>query len=211
MASEAQIAANRRNARRSTGPKTAAGKARVAQNAIRHGLTGPVLREGSAGARIAQLVDAFLGDGLRSEVTKEAAVRAAEAQFLAEQTRLARVVLLDEADPAQPPGTSAKTRRARDKAKQSVAAVPADVMGAERKQRFLDFFALQEELDAPIALSNSQERQAAALDAAGLRLQRLDRYERRALSRRRSALAELADEQQVDGVADNGRRRRTMK
>ena len=39
MATAAQIAANQANARRSTGPKTAAGKARVAQNATTHGLT----------------------------------------------------------------------------------------------------------------------------------------------------------------------------
>ena len=39
MASAAQIAANRANAIRSTGPKTAEGKARVSQNAVTHGLT----------------------------------------------------------------------------------------------------------------------------------------------------------------------------
>lgn len=38
MASEAQIAANRRNAERSTGPRSEAGKARVAQNGLKHGL-----------------------------------------------------------------------------------------------------------------------------------------------------------------------------
>ena len=38
MASEAQIAANRRNALRSTGPRTEEGKARVAQNGLKHGL-----------------------------------------------------------------------------------------------------------------------------------------------------------------------------
>ena len=38
MASEAQIAANRRNAQRSTGPKSAEGKARVALNGLKHGL-----------------------------------------------------------------------------------------------------------------------------------------------------------------------------
>ncbi len=38
MASDAQIAANRRNAQKSTGPKTARGKAMVAGNALRHGL-----------------------------------------------------------------------------------------------------------------------------------------------------------------------------
>ena len=38
MASEAQIAANRRNAENSTGPKSVFGKAKVARNALRHGL-----------------------------------------------------------------------------------------------------------------------------------------------------------------------------
>jgi hypothetical protein len=40
MASEKQTEANRANARRSTGPRTAAGKARTSRNAIKHGLLG---------------------------------------------------------------------------------------------------------------------------------------------------------------------------
>jgi hypothetical protein len=40
MATEAQIQANRSNARKSTGPCTAEGKAVVAQNAVKHGLSG---------------------------------------------------------------------------------------------------------------------------------------------------------------------------
>ena len=39
MATKRQIAANRRNARRSTGPKSAAGKAASSANALRHGLS----------------------------------------------------------------------------------------------------------------------------------------------------------------------------
>src|SRR6185312_15677742 len=39
MTTPAQIAANRRNARKSTGPVTEAGKAAASQNALRHGLT----------------------------------------------------------------------------------------------------------------------------------------------------------------------------
>ena len=61
--SAAKRAANRRNARRSTGPRTATGKARAARNARRHGLTvSPVtdpafMREAAALARaILQMV-----------------------------------------------------------------------------------------------------------------------------------------------------------
>ena len=46
MTSARQVKSNRRNARRSTGPRTAAGKQVVASNARRHGLTGK-LSEGS--------------------------------------------------------------------------------------------------------------------------------------------------------------------
>jgi hypothetical protein len=38
-ATEAQIHANRANAQKSTGPRTPAGKAVVAQNAVKHGLS----------------------------------------------------------------------------------------------------------------------------------------------------------------------------
>ncbi len=40
MATEAQVRANRSNAQKSTGPHTAEGKAAVAQNAVKHGLSG---------------------------------------------------------------------------------------------------------------------------------------------------------------------------
>ena len=43
MASEKQIAANRANAKRSTGPKTIAGKRRSSQNAYMHGLSRSLL------------------------------------------------------------------------------------------------------------------------------------------------------------------------
>ena len=40
MTSERQNEANKRNAQLSTGPRTADGRARVASNALKHGLTG---------------------------------------------------------------------------------------------------------------------------------------------------------------------------
>jgi hypothetical protein len=48
MATEAQIAANRRNARRSTGPRTPEGKARSSRNHLIHGLLAKGLIEGES-------------------------------------------------------------------------------------------------------------------------------------------------------------------
>jgi hypothetical protein len=64
QASESQIAANRANAQKSTGPRTADGKARSSQNAVKHGLTakkGPVL-PGEDPAEFETFVEALFED-----------------------------------------------------------------------------------------------------------------------------------------------------
>ena len=43
MPSDRQIAANRRNAKRSTGPKTEQGKAKSSRNSLKHGLTAELM------------------------------------------------------------------------------------------------------------------------------------------------------------------------
>jgi len=45
MTTTRQIEANRANARKSTGPRTERGKARASHNALRHGLSIPVLAD----------------------------------------------------------------------------------------------------------------------------------------------------------------------
>ena len=55
MTSPAKIRANRRNARRSTGPRSRAGKAIAARNSRRHGLTLPVLDEPSLAREVVEL------------------------------------------------------------------------------------------------------------------------------------------------------------
>lgn len=62
MTSPARIAANRRNAARSTGPRTPAGKAKVAQNARKHGLNTPIDKDHAHRGRALQIA-AILADG----------------------------------------------------------------------------------------------------------------------------------------------------
>ena len=75
MASEKQIAANRANAKRSTGPKTAAGKLRSSRNAFRHGLSGPL-------PSIQQLRRRSTGLPVRSPVTRRATIKKRELKVL---------------------------------------------------------------------------------------------------------------------------------
>ena len=51
MASEKQLRANRENAMRSTGPKTAAGRLKSSRNALRHGLSLPLMADPAAAMR----------------------------------------------------------------------------------------------------------------------------------------------------------------
>lgn len=55
MTSAARIAANRRNALRSTGPRTAAGKMRASQNARKHGLS----VDGRYGAEVSKEIEEY--------------------------------------------------------------------------------------------------------------------------------------------------------
>ena len=61
MTSSRQVYANRRNARRSTGPRTVAGKAAARLNARRHGLAVPLRSEPGADEDIERLAGAIAG------------------------------------------------------------------------------------------------------------------------------------------------------
>lgn len=62
MASERQIAANRRNARKSTGPRSTAGKNRASRNAYRHGLTVNITSTAALTEQLDKLVREIAGD-----------------------------------------------------------------------------------------------------------------------------------------------------
>jgi hypothetical protein len=61
MITEKKIIANRANAKASTGPRTQLGKARVGQNARRHGLSLPSLTNPAQSAAIERLALAIVG------------------------------------------------------------------------------------------------------------------------------------------------------
>src|SRR3954451_22663701 len=67
MTSLRKIYSNRRNAKRSTGPKTAAGKARSARNGRRHGLSRPSWIDPAALLRIEALTRLILGERVDAE------------------------------------------------------------------------------------------------------------------------------------------------
>src|SRR3954454_21799852 len=70
MATDKQIAANRRNGALSRGPKTAAGKARSSRNALKHGLAVPITRDRATARKIRraarQLSPSAEGDAIRN-------------------------------------------------------------------------------------------------------------------------------------------------
>lgn len=59
MVSDKQLAANRRNAKRSTGPRTPAGKSTASRNALRHGLSTPSTLNGPLPLRYETLATAL--------------------------------------------------------------------------------------------------------------------------------------------------------
>ena len=141
MTNDRQQSANRANAKSSTGPKTAAGKARAAQNALRHGLNVPIWSD-PALPPLAEAIASRIAGPDADEQMLERARGIAEAQV--------------------------DLNRVRNHRRRLIAGL----------------------LDDP-SYGNSvggDERFAAIVEENATRLAAIDRYERRALSRRKFAI-----------------------
>ena len=95
MATEKQIAANRANAKRSTGPKTAAGRAKSSRNAYRHGLSRDLpLHDPAFRARMNVIAEALLAGDEPTDENLIAAAELADAQVRLLQIREVRFDML---------------------------------------------------------------------------------------------------------------------
>jgi hypothetical protein len=176
MSSLQKTKANRANAQRSTGPRTVQGKARAAQNAWRHGLNRPAIADEVFSEQIERLARAFAGDDSTDIELFQLARRAAQAQIELQHVRNARHELLFRSM-SLPQYESQATTRKKDKlvlrclrTSGPFAPMPDDV---------LDFLYTWPEGPAKLTTILIDEVH---------QLVRLDRYERRALSRRKFAI-----------------------
>lgn len=96
MSSLRKVKANRANARASTGPKTKQGRARSAQNSLRHGLSLPVYSDPMLSEEVEALAREIAGSDANGNI-QQLARRVAEAQIDLLRVRYARYRLLSKA------------------------------------------------------------------------------------------------------------------
>src|SRR6516165_1554273 len=95
MTSESKIAANRRNSRRSSGPRTHTGKLKVSRNALRHGLAAATLRDSGIVAEVDRLATAIAGENADA-VQHEQALIIAESELSLLRVRAVRTNILEQ-------------------------------------------------------------------------------------------------------------------
>jgi hypothetical protein len=170
MISSRKLKANRSNARASTGPRTPTGKACAARNARKHGLSVPIMADASLAAEVKILARQIAGEGANDRVQVLAAA-VAEAQIDILRIRRARYELIAAArfDSEQLLPEDWDIELARHWGCPKRVRIPRSLKREIEKE-------VEEELWGP-TLADSVARLAA-----------MDRYERRALSRRKFAI-----------------------
>jgi hypothetical protein len=178
LTTDRQPRANGGNAKSSTGPKTPAGKARAGQNAFRHGLNVSVLSDPLLAPEIAAMAHKISGPYADAE-TVERARRIAEAQIELNRVRASRRRLLTRllVDPHLGPK---EVNRQRFR-------LLNGVLGGYRPRNLpADVDSIKETVSPKPP--EGEEKLAIILEENISEFAALDRYERRALSRRKAAI-----------------------
>jgi hypothetical protein len=97
VATEKQIAANRANAKRSTGPKTKRGRQASSRNALRHGLSCPLPMDESASIDVDNLMRMLVHEGVNDDQFA-AARQVVQAELDLSRVRMARATLIGSLD-----------------------------------------------------------------------------------------------------------------
>src|SRR4051812_24017556 len=110
MISERQIAANRRNAGHSTGPRSRAGRARSAQNAHKHGLAAAARHRPEFAPELEVLARALVAGHDDDPVLLALARNVAAAQIDTQRVRVTRAALVNDLEQAiaDPPDAAAR-------------------------------------------------------------------------------------------------------
>jgi hypothetical protein len=178
VTSERRQRANRANAKASTGPKTATGKARAAQNAFRHGLNVSVLSDPLLAPQVEGMAHEICGSDADAE-TLQWARRIAEAQVDLNRVRNSRRQLITRlfVDPAYRPAQVYRQQLR----------VAKRVLGCYHPRKLpIDVDTMRDMLSSkPL---EGEEKLAMILKEKISDFALLDRYERRALSRRKVAI-----------------------
>lgn len=168
MATERQITANRRNARRSTGPRSRAGRKRASRNSYRHGLSSGVATSAEFAKHVESLARKIAGCGADA-VSLEVARAVARAEFELAQIRRVRVALIARMAEFGELEVPDPLRTCRD--------VIRSLTSIDRGRPC--------DLPTPPSVPSTEpERSAEAVRRALPELLKLDRYERRATARR---------------------------
>ena len=186
MTSARKIKANRANAKVSTGPRTKQGKSRTAKNALWHGLSLSVLADPTRVTDVENMAHEIAGQNPTSEIF-ELARRIAEAQIDHQRVRQAELNLLTRflSDPEYRPDKFFTT------SKKLISAIA----GLLREQGPMALLPPELELTAMEILRNPEgsEKFALILSDCMKQLTAMDRYEQRALSRRKFAIRAFDD------------------